>query len=335
MPLAIDVHDLVKRYGKRTVVDDVSLAVEHGRIYGFLGPNGSGKTTTIRMLCGLLTPDGGGGTCLGFDIVRERDAIKRQVGYMTQSFGLYEDLSIRENLDFVARVYGLDRRKRAGRRGARAARALRPRRRSSRARCRAAGSSGWRWPPASCTSPSCCCSTSRPPASIPRRGATSGTRSTPRRRGRHRAGLHPLHGRGRALPRHRLHRLRRADGARHRRPRSLAQSGLVTCAIGDGPGADRLLEPRRARTRRRRRLPRALRRDAARQRHATRPALDAALEPSTPGGRATGNAGRADASRTSFIHLMGNADGRTIRGAMRRDGRACVGFLARVRRRAR
>ena len=109
MSLAIDVHDLVKRYGPRTVVDHVNLAVEQGRICGFLGPNGSGKTTTLRMICGLLTPDGGGGTCLGYDLVREREAIKRQTGYMTQRFGLYEDLTIRENLEFVGRVYGLDR----------------------------------------------------------------------------------------------------------------------------------------------------------------------------------------------------------------------------------
>ena len=111
MTLAIDVRDLVKRYGPRTVVDHVNLAVEQGRICGFLGPNGSGKTTTLRMICGLLTPDGGGGTCLGHDLVRDRDAIKRQAGYMTQRFGLYEDLTIRENLEFVARVYGLDRQK--------------------------------------------------------------------------------------------------------------------------------------------------------------------------------------------------------------------------------
>ena len=108
MALAIDVHDLVKRYGKRTVVDHVNLAIEQGRICGFLGPNGSGKTTTLRLICGLLTPDEGGGTCLGHDLVRERDAIKRQAGYMTQRFGLYEDLTIRENLEFVGRVYGLD-----------------------------------------------------------------------------------------------------------------------------------------------------------------------------------------------------------------------------------
>src|SRR5258706_11529789 len=111
MPVAIDVHDLVKLYGKRTVVDHVSLAVEQGRICGFLGPNGSGKTTTLRMICGLLTPDGGGGTCLGYDLLREREAIKRRIGYMTQHFGLYEELTIRENLDFVARVHSLDRRR--------------------------------------------------------------------------------------------------------------------------------------------------------------------------------------------------------------------------------
>lgn len=109
MALAIDVHDLVKRYGTRTVVDRVSLAIEEGRICGFLGPNGSGKTTTLRMICGLLTPNEGGGTCLGHDLVCERDAIKRQAGYMTQRFGLYEDLTIRENLEFVGRVYQLDR----------------------------------------------------------------------------------------------------------------------------------------------------------------------------------------------------------------------------------
>lgn len=110
---AIDVHGLTKRYGARTVVDHVDLQVGAGRICGFLGPNGSGKTTTIRMLCGLLTPDEGEGTCLGLDIRTQALAIRRQVGYMTQRFGLYEDLSIRENLDFIARLFELPERRRA------------------------------------------------------------------------------------------------------------------------------------------------------------------------------------------------------------------------------
>ncbi|WP_374652085.1 ABC transporter ATP-binding protein [Dongia sp.] len=103
----IDVAGLTKSFGGKRVVDDVSLRVGKGQIYGFLGPNGSGKTTTLRMLCGLLTPDAGSGTCLGFDIRRQAAAIKRRTGYMTQKFSLYEDLTIRENLDFVGRVYGL------------------------------------------------------------------------------------------------------------------------------------------------------------------------------------------------------------------------------------
>ncbi len=108
---AIDVQGLTKRYGGRAVVDALTLQVGRGRICGFLGPNGSGKTTTIRMLCGLLEADAGRGRCLGFDIATEADQIRRQVGYMTQRFGLYEDLSIRENLDFVARLYEVPRRR--------------------------------------------------------------------------------------------------------------------------------------------------------------------------------------------------------------------------------
>ncbi|HEY0858072.1 MAG TPA: ABC transporter ATP-binding protein [Albitalea sp.] len=111
--LAIDVRGLTKRYGARTVVDHVSLQVRTGRICGFLGPNGSGKTTTIRMLCGLLTPDDGEGRCLGLDIRREAGEIRRRVGYMTQKFGLYDDLSIRENLDFVARLFEMPNRRQA------------------------------------------------------------------------------------------------------------------------------------------------------------------------------------------------------------------------------
>jgi ABC-2 type transport system ATP-binding protein len=102
---AIDVYGLTKIYDKQRVVDSVDLKVKKGRIYGFLGPNGSGKTTTIRMLCGLLSPDDGHGSCLGLDIKTQKAEIKKKVGYMTQKFGLYEDLTIKENLDFVARLF--------------------------------------------------------------------------------------------------------------------------------------------------------------------------------------------------------------------------------------
>ncbi len=109
--LAVDVSGLNKSFGPRHVVQDVSIQVEKGRITGFLGPNGSGKTTTLRMLCGLLTPDSGEGQVLGLDFRRQAEAVKRQTGYMTQKFSLYEDLSIEENLDFVARVHELPRRR--------------------------------------------------------------------------------------------------------------------------------------------------------------------------------------------------------------------------------
>jgi ABC-2 type transport system ATP-binding protein len=106
---AISVRGLTKTLGHRRVIEDFSIDVPAGHVFGFLGPNGSGKTTTIRMLCGLLTPDAGSGRCLGHDLLSESAAIKREVGYMPQRFGLYEDLSIRENLDFVARLYGVPR----------------------------------------------------------------------------------------------------------------------------------------------------------------------------------------------------------------------------------
>ena len=113
--LAIDVHGLNKSFGDKHVVKDFALQVRRGEIYGFLGPNGSGKTTSIRMLCGLLRPDSGSGTCLGHDVIRQTGAIKREVGYMTQRFSLWEDLTIRENLEFVARMYGMkDRRAAVG-----------------------------------------------------------------------------------------------------------------------------------------------------------------------------------------------------------------------------
>jgi ABC-2 type transport system ATP-binding protein len=103
--IAIDVHGLTKSFGSRVVVRDLSMQVKKGTIFGFLGPNGSGKTTTIRMLTGLLTPDKGDGTCLGYDIRTQADQIKLHVGYMTQRFSLYQDLSVRENLEFVARLH--------------------------------------------------------------------------------------------------------------------------------------------------------------------------------------------------------------------------------------
>lgn len=110
-PLLIDVAGINKHFGDKHVVKDLSLQVRAGEIFGFLGPNGSGKTTSIRMLCGLLTPDSGSGTCLGLDVLRDSAAIKRQVGYMTQKFSLWDDLSISENLDFVARLFGMKRRR--------------------------------------------------------------------------------------------------------------------------------------------------------------------------------------------------------------------------------
>ena len=110
---SIDVKDLNKSFGSKHVVRDLSLQVPRGQIFGFLGPNGSGKTTSIRLLCGLLTADSGSGTCLGYDVIRQSAEIKRDVGYMTQKFSLWEDLTIRENMDFIARMYGMDRRREA------------------------------------------------------------------------------------------------------------------------------------------------------------------------------------------------------------------------------
>jgi len=110
-PWAIDVRGLNKRFGNKHVVNDLSMQVGRGEIFGFLGPNGSGKTTSIRIMCGLLTPDSGSGTCLGLDIRKQSGEIKRRVGYMTQRFSFWEDLSIRENLDFVARMYGMPERR--------------------------------------------------------------------------------------------------------------------------------------------------------------------------------------------------------------------------------
>ncbi|MDI9818616.1 MULTISPECIES: ABC transporter ATP-binding protein [unclassified Legionella] len=107
----INVSNLRKSFDEKIVVNDIALRVNKGDVFGFLGPNGSGKTTTIRMLCGLLTPDAGQGTCLGYDILTESEKIKQHVGYMTQKFSFYTDLSIEENLNFIARVYNMDNKK--------------------------------------------------------------------------------------------------------------------------------------------------------------------------------------------------------------------------------
>ena len=215
--IVIDVHGLTKKFDGRAVVRDLSMQVKRGTIYGFLGPNGSGKTTTIRMLCGLLTPDEGTGTCLGYDIRTETDKIKTQVGYMTQRFSLYQDLSVRENLEFIGRIYGIAQPRRRRARGDRAARPDRPRgadRRRAVGRLEAAA--GARRLHAA------------EPATAAARRADRRRRSEgaarvlerdprARRRRAHRAGLDPLHGRGRALSRDRLYRLWRTAGARHRR----------------------------------------------------------------------------------------------------------------------
>jgi len=103
----IDVHGLTKSFGQKTVVNNLDMTIRKGEIYGFLGPNGSGKTTSIRMLCGLLKPNSGSGSCLGYDIKTESDLIRPHVGYMTQKFSLYEDLTVRENLEFTAKVFAL------------------------------------------------------------------------------------------------------------------------------------------------------------------------------------------------------------------------------------
>ena len=113
--IAISVEGLTKSFDGKQVVRNLTMQVRRGLIYGFLGPNGSGKTTTIRMLCGLLTPDSGRGTCLGYDIRADAEKIKRHVGYMTQHFSLYQDLSVRENLEFIARIYGISHPRRAAR----------------------------------------------------------------------------------------------------------------------------------------------------------------------------------------------------------------------------
>lgn len=107
MESAIEIEHLTKKFGKFTAVNDVSFNVKKGEVFGFLGPNGSGKTTVIRMLMGLITPTSGIGKVLGYDISKENDMIKQKIGYMSQKFSLYEDLTVEENLDFYGSIYGI------------------------------------------------------------------------------------------------------------------------------------------------------------------------------------------------------------------------------------
>lgn len=108
MSIAIHCEQLTKRFAERVAVNSLTLTVPKGSIYGFLGPNGSGKSTTVRMLCGLLTPTSGRGTVLGYDVMTQSEEIKQRIGYMSQKFSLYEDLTVEENLDFYAGVYQLN-----------------------------------------------------------------------------------------------------------------------------------------------------------------------------------------------------------------------------------
>jgi ABC-type dipeptide/oligopeptide/nickel transport system ATPase component len=168
---AISARNLTRRFGKLVAVDHVSLDIPRATIYGFLGPNGSGKSTTIRMLCGLLRPSEGECVVLGHPVPREAEQLRMKIGYMTQRFSLWEDLTVQENLDFIGRIFGLDGKLRA----ARIADRLRQYHLEDRREQRAADrSSGSRWPPPRSTSPTCCCSTSRPAQSIRRAAAISG-----------------------------------------------------------------------------------------------------------------------------------------------------------------
>ena len=300
-PYAIDVDRLNKHFGDKHVVKDVSLRVARGEIFGFLGPNGSGKTTSIRMMCGLLTPDSGSGTCLGYDIVRDSAQIKRRVGYMTQRFSYWEDLSIRENLDFVARVYGCPTARRPSR--AHSTPASRAARTSSRVRCRAAGSSASRWPPACCTA-RYCCSTNRRPASIRPRAATSGKNCTGwPRKGSRCSSARTTWTRPSAATSWRTSHT--ASCSRRARPRRSSRRETVTRAI---TGAH--LSELSARLRDAGRRPDGrVRLGAARERPRSRPARRDARA-----GRGTSRrpaSGRTDRHRAEdvFIYMMGRASG--------------------------
>ena len=207
----------MKRFGDKTVVDHVTMTVAEGEIVGFLGPNGSGKTTTIRIMCGLLTPDEGEGEVLGYDLRTESLKIKREVGYMTQKFSFYEDLTIAENLEFVARLYEL---KPVSEHVDRTLRRPRPdlaarsaRRHAVRRLEAAAGARRLHHAQAETTAARRTDSRRRPQGAA----RVLGRDPPPRARRAHRARLDPLHGRGRALPPHQLHLLRQDAGLGQRR----------------------------------------------------------------------------------------------------------------------
>jgi ABC-type uncharacterized transport system YnjBCD ATPase subunit len=281
---AIDVTGVTKRFGgRKTVVNAIDLQVRRGEIFGFLGPNGSGKTTFIRMLCGLLTPDAGSGTCLGYDVRRQQDEIKRHVGYMTQRFSYYEDLSIRENLDFIARVYAVPDRRQA------VARSLERLGLANRSHQLAGElSGGWKQRLALAA---CLIHAAAAPARRTHRGRRSqgaarflGRDSPAGRRGADGAHHHALHGRSRALPSPRLPRVRQPAHPRHGR-RGRRAPGISP----PGPWQARP-PPYRARTARPRRrgAGRRLRQYAARERPRRRPRSTprlAGATPRTPGPR--------------------------------------------------
>jgi ABC-2 type transport system ATP-binding protein len=226
--ITVDIEGLTKSFGDRIVVKDLTLKVPKGEIYGFLGPNGSGKTTTIRMLCGLITPDSGRGSFLGYDILTQSDEIKRDVGYMTQRFSLYSDLSIRENLEFVARVYGVPNPS-----GAATEAIHRLGLEGSADQLAGELSGGWKQRLAlgACILPSPLAAR-RAQGRRRSQGAARVLGGDPPPRGgrHHRAGLDPLHGRGGALSRDRLYRLRRAARAGDAHE-VVARSGLSTWIV--------------------------------------------------------------------------------------------------------
>ena len=222
---AIDVRGVTKKFGDRTVVNDIAMQVRPGEIYGFLGPNGSGKTTFLRMLCGLLKPDAGSGQCLGLDFRRESPEIKKRVGYMTQRFSFYEDLTIEENLDFIAQA--LRHSAAQGRRGkkprtARHGRAAPAARRHAFRRLETAAGAVRLPDSRAATAFAGRADGGRGPEGAPR--FLGGNSPTCRRR-IDRAGHDALHGRGGALPPAGLHRLWKSACQRHGRTRSCKPPG--------------------------------------------------------------------------------------------------------------